>query len=163
MVISRSGTCHGTCHGGAESDSIRVFSAFTPPSCFSKVVSSVQARGKGLILCVSAGVLEIVMLSMISKHPSGPGATILPLYQLSNEPLAALTSRTQSSGGLCATVYPVHIYTIYKSVASFAPCGIPGLHPLRSKTNGYTPFSLATSRVRKLATVTIIFTLSEFM
>ena len=156
MVISRSGTCHGTCHGGAESDSIRVFSAFTPPSCFSKVVSSVQARGKGLILCVSAGVLEIVMLSMISKHPSGPGATILPLYQLSNEPLAALTSRTQSSGGLCATVYPVHIYTIYKSVASIAPCAA------RSKRI-HTPFSLATSRVRKLATVTIIFTLSEFM
>jgi|KNS2Surf_BmetaT_FD_contig_51_1523442_length_1000_multi_1_in_0_out_0_2 hypothetical protein len=113
MVISRSGTCHGTCHGGAESDSIRVFSAFTPPSCFSKVVSSVQARGKGLILCVSAGVLEIVMLSMISKHPSGPGATILPLYQLSNEPLAALTSRTQSSGGLLRyRLSSAHLYNI---------------------------------------------------
>ena len=163
MVISRSGTCHGTCHGGAESDSIRVFSAFTPPSCFSKVVSSVQARGKGLILCVSAGVLEIVMLSMISKHPSGPGATILPLYQLSNEPPLLLERNHLVVS--CATVYPVHIYTIYKNVASLAPCGIPRLHPFPAQQDKriHTPFSLATSRVRKLATVTIIFTLSEFM
>ena len=109
MVISRSGTCHG----GAESDSNQSVFCLHTAELFFEGCFPCSGPRQSLILCVSAGVLEIVMLLMISKHPSGPGATILPLYQLSNEPLAALTSRTQSSGGLLRYhLSSAHLYHI---------------------------------------------------